>query len=133
VSALEQFPLLLAALKEELRCELLNEFARGEWLDQNQSVLGRNIHVRACQRLIRRDSADAYYESNTGRWLLRVTAVDKEIRRRNRMHAEKLPAQPPVEPVPVEPMPLAKTEAEPEDETGIYAKGWYEKLTGGGR
>lgn len=131
MSALEQFPLLMAALKEELRRELLEELGQGQWVDQEQSVLGRNKHVRACRRLIRGDSPDAHYHA--GRWLLRASAVDAEVVRLNRRMVEsgRLPETVPP-PRPVEPpmMALAKTAPEPEDETGIYERGWLERMRG---
>lgn len=104
------------------------------WLDQEQSVLGRNIHIKACKRLIRKSSPDAYYDSADGRWLLRSTAVDQEIQRRNRALAEKLPESVPPPPPPVTPMPtLVKTRVpvveEPEGETGIYERA-LERLRG---
>ena len=136
--ALEQFPLLMAALKEEIRRELLEELGRGEWIDQNHpnAVLGRNKHVKACKRLMRAESPDAHYHD--GKWLIRASAMDQEVQRANRRLVEsgRLDTDPP--PAPVEPldslpkMPLAKAlpEIEPEDETGIYALGWLERMRG---
>jgi hypothetical protein len=138
--ALEQFPLLMVALKEELKRELLEELGRCQWLDQEHSVLGRNKHVRACRRLIREGSPDVIYDD--GKWLLRASALDAEIVRANRSMVErgKLPeSEPPaalVEPVrptpKLPPMTLAKAlpEHEPEDDTGIYASGWLDRMRG---
>ena len=131
--ALEQFPLLMAALKEELRRELLDELGQGQWIDQEHSVLGRNKHIRACRRLIREDSPDVHCQD--GRWLLRASALDREIQRANRLLLEsgKLPENvPPPAMTPVPALPLAKTEPESdaEDETGIYASGWLERMRG---
>lgn len=134
MSALEQFPLLMAAMKEEIRRELLDELGQGQWLDQDQSVLMRNKHVRACKRLIRENSPDAYYDGSGGRWLIRASAVDREIVRQNRMMVEsgRLPGSvppPAMEPVPA--MPIVKAEErEPEDDTGIYERQWLDKLRG---
>lgn len=126
--ALEQFPLLMAALKEELKAEVLHELGQGQWLDQEHSVLGRNRHVKACKRLIRKGSEHAYYDASDGRWLIRASQVDREIAKANRALAEKLPETvPPPAPAAVTPLPsLVKTRApileEPEDETGIYER-----------
>lgn len=128
MAVLDQFPLLAEALQkweQEFREKLLSEIKAGEWLDQTQSVLGRNKHVRACQRLIRRDSADAYYDASAKRWLLRACAVDKEIRRINRAVAEQLP---PPAPAPVKAPAHPWHEVAPEDETGVYEREWLEKL-----
>jgi hypothetical protein len=136
MSALDEFPLLMAALKEELKQELREELGQGQWLDQEHSVLGRNRHVAACKRLIRHDSTDAYYDGTDGRWMLRARAVDNEILRRNRELAERLPqSEPPPAIAPaMTPMPPVKaTEAEheePQDETGIYQREWLERLRG---
>lgn len=114
---LEQFPLLMAALKEELKRELREELGAGVWIDQEQSVLGRNRHVAACKRLIRRDSPDAYYDGTEGRWLLRASALDQEITRRNHELAERLPK--------TEPPPALVKTTPPEgddDGTGIYER-----------
>jgi hypothetical protein len=126
--ALEQFPLLMAALKEELKAEVLHELGQGQWLDQEHSVLGRNRHVKACKRLIRKSSPHAYYDSSEGRWLIRAAALDREIVRANRVLAERLPETVPPPPR-LEPLPsLVKTRApseepaEPDDETGIYER-----------
>jgi hypothetical protein len=123
--ALEQFPLLMQALKEELKAEVLHELGKGQWLDQEHSVLGRNRHVKACKRLIRKASADAYYDASEGRWFIRASQVDREIAKANRALAEKLPETVPP-PAPIQPLPaLAKAhppEVEPEDETGIYER-----------
>ncbi len=116
------------ALLERVIRKQLPSTSHDLWLDQEQSVLGRNIHTKACKRLIRKGSPDAYYDSANGRWLLRSTAVDQEIQRRNRALAEKLPeTMPPPAPAAVTPLPaLVKTRApipeEPEDETGIYER-----------
>lgn len=133
MSAIDRFPLLMAALKEELKAEVLADLGQGEWIDQNHSeALGRNRHAKACRRLIRELSPDATYHD--GRWLIRRTALDAEIVRKNRRMVEsgKLPETlPPPAMTPVPALPLAKTEApEPEDETGIYAKGWLDKMRG---
>ena len=130
MSALDGFPLLIAALKDELRREILEELGQGQWLDQEQSVLGRNRHVAACKRLIRRDSTDAYYDGTEGRWLLRATAVDAEVQRRNRELARHLPPTiPPPAMAPVMPAPVKARELEPEaeDETGVFERRLLEK------
>lgn len=123
--ALSQFPLLMAALKEELKTEVLQALGAGQWIDQEHSVLGRNRHVKACKRLIRRSSPHAYYDASAGRWLIRAAEVDREIVRANKALAERLPETVPP-PARVEPLPaLAKThppEVEPEAETGIYER-----------
>jgi hypothetical protein len=132
--ALEQFPLLMAALKDELRAELILEMRKGLWFDQGPgpqaSILGRNRHVQACQRLIRKDSPDAYYDASTGQWWLRQGAVDREILRLNRKQAQKLPEKAaPMAPVVAEPLPLAK--AEPSDfegETGVYERALLQRV-----
>jgi hypothetical protein len=132
MSAIEQFPLLLAALKAELLREVLDELGQGQWIDQEQSVLGRNKHVRACRRLIREGSPDVH--CHDGKWLLRASALDQEIVRANRLMVEsgKLPeSTPPPAMAPVPVMPLAKAEPEEsEDETGIYASGWLDRMRG---
>lgn len=131
---LDQFPLLMAALKEELRREILEQVGQGQWLDQTQSVLMRNRHVRACKRLIRENSPDAYYDASGGRWLLRASAVDREVVRANRqmVASGRLPESvPPPAHAPV-PM-LAKTEPpeiEPEDETGVWERALLERARG---
>lgn len=124
---LDQFPLLFAALKEELREEIKAELGQGQWLDQEHSVLGRNKHVKACKRLIRRGSSDAYYDATDGRWLIRASAVDTEISRANMRMVEsgKLP-----ETMPPPAMPLAKAMPREEDETGIYEREWLSRLGG---
>lgn len=121
----------MAALKEELRREILEELGQGQWIDQEHSVLGRNKHVRACRRLIREDSPDVH--CHDGRWLIRASALDREIQRENRrlLESGKLDEPAPVmAPVPVLPLAKALPEAEPEDETGIYARGWLDKMRG---
>lgn len=136
-SVLEQFPLLMRKLKEELKEEVLEELGQGQWIDQAHSVLGPNIHVRACRRLIRRNSTEAYYSSSTGQWLMRASAVDAEIARRNEELARRLPK---TEPPP--PMPLAKTEppvsspapaGSEEDGSDVYEREYLMKLRGGAR
>lgn len=130
MSALEQFPILMAALKEELKRELLEELAQGQWLDQGQSVLGRNIHVLACRRLISRDSPDAYYDATDGRWLLRGCAVDREIQRRNRMRAATF-TEPAAKPEAITPPPLLLAKAGPvsaDDTTGVYERALLERV-----
>lgn len=134
---LAEFPFLMGELLkqygERIRADILRdltkELGQGQWYDQGPgpraSVLGRNRHVQACQRLIRKDSPDAYRDVSTGQWWLRACAVDREIRRINRVTAEKLP----MEPVPNEPMPLAKTEGhEFDDETGVYRRALLERV-----
>ncbi len=140
LSALEGFPLLMAALVRELKDELRRELSQGQWLNQEQSVLGRNRHVAACKRLIRRDSTDAYYDGTMGHWLLRSSAVDAEVQRRNRELARNLPpsepppAMAPVLAAPRKPLPglaQARTpESDPEDETGIYERSLLERFGG---
>ncbi len=126
----------LEALLERVIRKQLPSHSHDLWLDQEQSVLGRNIHIKACKRLIRRMSPDAYYDSGDGRWLLRSTAVDQEIRRRNQELAGKLPeSAPPPAPAAVTPVPpLVKARApvvdEAEDETGIYETQWLERMRG---
>ncbi len=133
---LDQFPLLFAALKEELREELKADLGQGQWLDQEHSVIGRNRHIKACKRLIRKGSSSAYYDSTTGRWLIRASALDLEITRANRAMVEsgKLPETVPPPPMtampPVKAAPLSEF-PEPEDETGIYEREWLSKLAGG--
>ncbi len=132
MSALEGFPLLMAALVRELKEELRRELSQGQWLNQEQSVLGRNRHVAACKRLILQDSADAYYDNTLGHWLLRSSAVDAEVQRRNRELARNLPPSeaPPAMPAPVKARELSP-EREPEDETGIYERSLLERFGGG--
>lgn len=139
-SVLEQFPLLMRKLKEELKQEVVEELGAGQWVDQAHSVLGPNIHIRACKRLIRRQSTDAYYSPATGQWKMRASAVDEEIRRRNSEHAERLPKTEPPPPVPA---PLAKAEApvstvpletdDEDDGSAIYEREYLAKLRGGAR
>lgn len=133
-SALEQFPLLIAALKAELREELLEDLAAGKWLDQEQSVLGRNTHIKACKRLIRKASPHAYYDASDGRWLIRASAVDQEIVRRNRalVEAGKIPETIPPPPAPSVVKATLRPEelADLEDETAIYTREWLRKLGG---
>jgi hypothetical protein len=132
---LDQFPLLMAKLLEqygeELRVKLLDELGQGQWIDQEHSVLGRNKHIRACRRLVTESSPDVHCQD--GKWLMRASALDREIQRANRLMLEsgKLPESvpPPMEPVAA--LPLAKTEPEEsEDETGIYASGWLDRMRG---
>lgn len=142
MSVLDEFPLLMEALlkrhHDEMKQQLLEELGGGQWLDQDSSILGRNKHVKACKRLIRKASPDAHYDASEGRWLMRASAVDAEIVRLNRKLVEsgKLPETvPPPAMTPVEPRPLVKTEPpEAEDETGIYDRGvysaWLERMRG---
>lgn len=134
---LDQFPLLMSKLLEqygeELRTRLLEELGQGQWIDQEHSVLGRNKHIKACRRLIRENSPDVHCQD--GRWLIRASALDREIQRANRLMVEsgKLPESvppPAMAPVPVMPLAKALPEHEPEDETGIYASGWLERMRG---
>jgi hypothetical protein len=127
---LDQFPLLMAELKRELKEELMAELGQGQWIDQDHSI-GRNRHVKACKRLIRKGSSDAYYDATTGRWLIRASALDKEISRQNRVMVDsgKLPETlPPPAMPPVKALPRAET---PDDETGVFEREWFERLAGG--
>lgn len=114
----------MAALKEELRREILEDIGKGQWIDQSHpdAVLGRNKHIQACRRLMKEGSPDAH--CHDGRWLIRATAMDAEIARENRDLRDrgKLDTEPPP------PMPLAKTE--PEDETGIYERSLLARVRG---
>lgn len=90
---LEELPPLIAALKEELREELLEAVRAGQWVDTEHSVLSRNKHIGLCKRLIREDHAlpQAYYDAATKVWWARAGAVDAEVTRLNRLRAVKLP------------------------------------------
>jgi hypothetical protein len=101
---LEELPPLMAALKEELRVELLAAVQAGQWVDGEHSVLSRNKHIALCKRLIREDHEPprAYYDAATKVWWARVGAVDAEVTRLNRLRSVQLrePAKAPALPRP---------------------------------
>ncbi len=109
-------------LIKDIRAELLS----CEWLDQGISILGRNRHVKLARRLIGEGSADALY-TDDGKWMVRREAVSREIARLNR---DEPPACATLTPLPPKMPPLAKAEAEPEDETGIYERSLLERVRG---
>lgn len=93
---------------------------QGQWVNQEQSVIGPVRHIRCCRRLVREGSPDAHYNASTKVWWLRRDALDREIARLNQRAAERLDAEPTPAPAPV--AKARAPELDPEDDTGIYER-----------